>query len=91
MRERIRKGRDQADRAYHRYFKPPANGRECEILVSHGNVIRYLVGRALGMSERSWYGLGTSLCGITVVRVLKTGACVLERYNDTGHLTPDLV
>ena len=82
----IRRGKDRADRAYRRFFRRPGNRNECEMLVCHGNVIRYLVGRALGLRQHAWYGLGTSHCGITVIRILRTGDCVLERYNDTGHL-----
>ena len=85
VRQWIRRSLDQADRAYRRYFRPPATGRECEILVCHGNVIRYLTARALG--AKGWYGFGTSFCGITVVRILRTGSAVVDRYNDTGHLS----
>lgn len=82
----IRRSLDQVDRAYRRYFRRPATGRECEILVCHGNVIRYLIARALGVDARGWYGFGTSYCGITVVRISRTGSAVVDRYNDTGHL-----
>ena len=87
VRQWIRRSLDQVDRAYRRFFRPPATGRECEILVCHGNIIRYLIARALGADARGWYGLGTSFCGITVVRILRNGSIVVDRYNDTGHLS----
>jgi serine/threonine-protein phosphatase PGAM5 len=82
----IRRGRDRVDRAYRRYFRRSRSRDEYELLVCHGNLIRYLVGRVLGLRQHAWSSLGTSHCGITVVRILGTGECVLERYNDTGHL-----
>jgi serine/threonine-protein phosphatase PGAM5 len=88
--EMIRRGKDQADRAYRRYFRKPAKHDECELLVSHGNVIRYLVGRVLGLGKYGWYQLGTSHCGITVIRISNEGDYILDRYNDTGHLRTKL-
>ena len=84
--ETIRRGKDQADRAYQRHFMRPVTRNECELLVCHGNVIRYLVGRALGFRKHGWHQLGSSHCGITIVRVSGNGDVSLERYNDTGHL-----
>jgi serine/threonine-protein phosphatase PGAM5 len=84
--EMIRRGKDRADRAYRRHFSRPVNRNECELLVSHGNVIRYLVGRALGFRNHGWCQLGTSHCGITIVRISEKGDFIVDRHNDTGHL-----
>jgi serine/threonine-protein phosphatase PGAM5 len=84
--EMIRRGKARADRAYRRYFSRPVTREECELLVCHGNVIRYLVGRALGFREHGWHQLGTSHCGITIIRISESGDFTLERHNDTGHL-----
>jgi serine/threonine-protein phosphatase PGAM5 len=84
----IRRGRDRADRAYLRFFRRPGRRDECELLVCHGNVIRYWIGRVLGLSMHGWYQLDSTHCGITVIRIPREGAIVLERYNDIGHLQP---
>lgn len=84
--EMIRRGKEQVDRAYRRYFQPPSRRDQCHVLVSHGNVIRYLVGRVLGLGKYGWYRMGTSHCGITVIRISREGRLVLDVYNDTGHL-----
>jgi len=84
--ETIRRGKHQADRAYHRYFKRSRAGDTCDVLVCHGNLIRYLVCRALGLGKYAWCGLGSAHCGITVMRIVANGAVVLDSYNDTGHL-----
>ena len=88
--EMIRRGKDRADRAYRRYFRRPVTRAECELIVSHGNVIRYLIGRALGFRKHGWYQLGTSHCGITILRISEKGEMILDRYNDTGHLPAKL-
>ncbi len=84
--EMIRRGKDQAERAYRRYFRRAVRRNTCEVLVCHGNLIRYLVCRALGLREHAWVGLGTSHCGVTVIRIPSKGPVVLDTYNDTGHL-----
>jgi serine/threonine-protein phosphatase PGAM5 len=82
----IRRGKVQADRAYRRYFRRAAGRDRCDVLVCHGNLIRYLVCRALALGKNAWVGLGSAHCGITVIRILPRGEIVLESYNDTGHL-----
>jgi serine/threonine-protein phosphatase PGAM5 len=88
--EMIRRGKDQADRAYRRYVRRPARHHECELLVCHGNLIRYLICCVLGLGKHAWYNLGTSHGGITVIRISNEGDIVLDRYNDTGHLPTKL-
>jgi serine/threonine-protein phosphatase PGAM5 len=84
--EVMKRGKDQADRAYRRYFRRAAGRDRWELLVCHGNLIRYLVCRALALGSYAWCSLGSAHCGITVIRILTSGEIVLESYNDTGHL-----
>jgi len=86
----IRRGKDQADRAYRRYFRRSAGPDTCDFLVCHGNLIRYLVCRALALGKYAWCSLGSAHCGITVIRILSSGERVIESYNDTGHLPHEL-
>ncbi len=84
--ETIRRGKDQADRAYRRYFRRSEGRETCDVLVCHGNLIRYLVCRALVLGAYAWCSLGSAHCGITVIRIMADGEVVLDAYNDTGHL-----
>jgi len=84
--ETMRRGKDQADRAYRRYFKRSPGRELCDVLVCHGNLIRYLVCRALALGAYAWCSLGSAHCGITVIRIMADGELVLDSYNDTGHL-----
>ncbi len=64
-----------------------ANAGRTELLVAHGNLIRYLVRLALGDRPHQWLQLGTSNCGITVLAIgPKPEQCCLIGYNDLGHL-----
>ena len=88
--ETIRRGKDQADRAYRRYFKRSTGRDVCDVLVCHGNLIRYLVCRALGLGKYAWCSLGSAHCAITVIRIMANGELVLVSYNDSGHLPGNL-
>lgn len=88
--EVMRRGERSVERAYRRYFRRPARKSECHVLVSHGNLIRSLIGRVLRLHEHAWCRLGTSHCGITIVRIPKEGPILLDCYNDTGHLPPGM-
>jgi len=78
--------RERADRAWRRYFRRSRNRDRRDLIVCHGNLIRYLVSRALGLGPRGWGAMGTNHCGITEVRVTSRGETLLIRYNDVGHL-----
>lgn len=88
--ETIIRGKSQADRAYRRYFRRSGDRDTCDVLVCHGNLIRYLVCRALALGGYAWCSLGSTHCGITVIRIMANGEVVLESYNDTGHLPSKL-
>lgn len=81
----IRDGRAQADHAYARYFKRSKTPRT-ELLVCHGNLIRYLVTKAMGMKAANWRNLAIYHASITDIRILSDGRAVLFSYNDVSHL-----
>ena len=67
-----------------------ARGERTEIVVCHGNLIRYLVCRALGIHPKFWMRLDSTHCGLTEFRVLRGGAVRVVRYNDVGHIPPTM-
>jgi len=81
------RGTARAERAFRRFVRPARREPYVEVLVSHGNLIRYLVCRTLGMAPESWSTLGTSHCGITQLSVGPKGPQIVC-YNETRHL-PD--
>jgi serine/threonine-protein phosphatase PGAM5 len=77
--------RERADRAYTTLFRS-AQRERTEIVVCHGNLIRYLVCRALGIQAKLWMRLDSTHCGLTEFRVSRRGVVRVVRYNDVGHI-----
>jgi serine/threonine-protein phosphatase PGAM5 len=82
--------RERADAAWSRFFRTSRADR-LELLVCHGNLIRYLVCRALDVSVLRWTRMNSSHCGMTRILVRDTGAVRVVSYNETAHLPPKLV
>ena len=81
----VERDRARADRAYTTLFRA-ARRERTEIVVCHGNLIRYLVCRALGIQPKLWMRLDSTHCGLTEFRVLPRGVVRVVRYNDVGHI-----
>jgi len=82
----VKGDRARADRAFDTLFRAAKQSNRTEIVVCHGNLIRYLVCRALGIAPKLWMRLDSTHCGLTEFRVLPRGAVRVVRYNDVGHL-----
>ena len=85
----IRVDRERADKAWDKVFRPTKASRT-DLVVCHGNIIRYFVCRALGVPVKSWVKMQSLHCGISEVSVLPNGETRLASYNDTGHLPREL-
>jgi serine/threonine-protein phosphatase PGAM5 len=85
-RELLKEGQEQAERAFSEYLRPTEGDDSSDIIVSHGNLIRYLVVRVLRASPQSWLRMKTSNCGVTEIAVEPDGRLWLVTYNDVGHL-----
>ncbi len=72
--------------AYARYFRPTSGRDSTEVLVCHGNVIRYMVVRALGADPKLWLGMSVANCSLTVIEVRPDGRCRITSVGDRGHL-----
>ncbi len=82
---------DNLDAAFLKYFIPsPVEEDQNDIIVCHGNVIRYFVTKVLKVETMSWLQMTTGNCGLTVVRVKPDGSMKLVSFNDMGHIPPNL-
>jgi serine/threonine-protein phosphatase PGAM5 len=72
-------------------FLCPAKDERTELVVCHGNVIRSVAVRVLGMRRQKLLPLLTRNTGITEIRIGANGVAMLCRYDDIGHLPPSLV
>lgn len=81
----------QASAAWDAYFQPPEDGADdAQIIVSSGNLISYLVGRALSAPADAWIHTDIQHCGLTEIVVSRSRGAIVMRHNDVGHLPPGL-
>lgn len=80
----------QLDRLFAEYFKPARGSERNELFVCHGNVIRYLVTRALGVDTMAWLGMSVGHASITRIRVEADGSMKLVGLGDVGHVPTNL-
>jgi len=84
--------RDRAARAGHMLFKPwRRRGEVHELVVSHGNLIRFLVCGVLGAPPETWLNMNIYHCSITRFIIDANGEVVLDAFNETGHLPADYI
>jgi serine/threonine-protein phosphatase PGAM5 len=82
--------RAQLETVFARFFVPSSAGDRHELLVCHGNVIRWLWCRALGVEPGAWLGMAIANCSLTVIQVKPDGACKLYVFGDAAHLPAEL-
>ncbi|MEZ5485445.1 MAG: histidine phosphatase family protein [Lysobacteraceae bacterium] len=80
----------QLDRLFTEHFKPATGREQRELLVCHGNVIRYLVTRAMDVDSMSWLTLSVGHASVTTIRVNPDGSLKLLGIGDTGHIPANL-
>jgi serine/threonine-protein phosphatase PGAM5 len=80
--------KDQLDEAFARYFNPASNN-ETDVLVCHGNVIRYFVTKAPGVDTRSGSECRWVTSALRKFR-LADGAMRVIAVGELGHLPPNL-
>lgn len=72
--------------AYAKYFVPTPDADAHDVLVCHGNVIRWLLSKAMGMGELNWRRLTIGNCSVTAFAIAPDGRVTLAAYSDTGHI-----
>ncbi len=80
--------------AFRNYIhRAPADAKSSftTVLVCHGNVIRYLVTRALQQDPAGWLRLSVANGSMTLISVYPTGKVSLTNLGDVGHFQSDLI
>jgi len=80
----------QLNRVFAKYFVPAREADRHDIVVCHGNVIRYLVMKALGVDPEAWLGLAVANCSLTIIQVSPQDGLKVLAVGDAGHLPPNL-
>jgi serine/threonine-protein phosphatase PGAM5 len=82
---------DSLDAAFNKFFiSSPDDEDRNDIIVCHGNVIRYFVTKVLKVNTMAWLQMTISNCGLTVVKIKPDGKMRLVTFNDMGHLPPNM-
>ena len=82
---------EHLEKAFSQFFVPsPDHLDRHDIIVCHGNVIRYFVTKVLGVDTMSWLGMSIGNCSLTVVSIRSDGAMKLLSFNDMGHIPANL-
>ena len=77
--------------AFAEYFLPSPDGNDRnDIIVCHGNVIRYFVTKVLKADPMSWLQMSIGNCSLTIIRILPDGSMKLAAYGDMGHIPPNM-
>lgn len=76
----------QLDRLFDTHFKPDAVAERSEMYVCHGNVIRYLTSRALGVDTRAWLEMSVHHASITQIRVEADGRFKVITVGESGFM-----
>jgi serine/threonine-protein phosphatase PGAM5 len=81
----------QLDQAFAEFFSVAKGARRSDILVAHGNVIRYLVIKALQVDPRAWLGMSVAHASLTVIQVQPDGSMKVLAVGDSGHIPGPLL
>ena len=82
---------ENLEKAFKEFFIPsPDQNDRNDIIVCHGNVIRYFVTKVLKVNTMSWLQMTIGNCSLTVVRIKSDGTMKLVSFNDVGHIPTNL-
>ena len=76
----------QLQAAWEHFTAPNAAGATHELLICHGNVIRWFVCRALGVDPKHWTRLEIANCSVTMIQVRGDGVVRLQQFNEIAHV-----
>jgi len=82
--------RNRAEQAFTEYIRTTRAEHGIDIVISHGNLIRYFACRALGVATETAATMETSHCGVTQIHIAADETIQVVCYNDTGHLPSEV-
>ncbi len=80
----------QFNQAFATYCVPAKGADQQDVLVCHGNVIRYFVTKALGVDTQAWLGMSVANGSLTIIQVKADGTFKVLAVGDAGHIPPNL-
>jgi serine/threonine-protein phosphatase PGAM5 len=74
------------EKAWSHYTTPSVNGDTHELVICHGNVIRWFICRALGVDTQRWSRMDIANCSITMIQVQPDGVTRVQLFNEIAHI-----
>jgi serine/threonine-protein phosphatase PGAM5 len=82
---------ENLEKAFKEYFIPsPDKNDRNDIIVCHGNVIRYFVTKILKVDTMAWLQMSIANCSLTIVRIKPDGTMKLDSFSDSGHISNNM-
>ena len=82
---------DNLENSFKEFFTPsPDENNRNDIIVCHGNVIRYFVTKTLKVDPMSWLQMSIGNCSLTIVRIMPEGIMRLDAFSDYGHIPENM-
>ena len=75
--------------AWAKYMTPSPDQDTADLLVCHGNVIRWFVAKTLGGDPAHWSHMDIGNCSITILAVRPDGVTRLVMYSSVDHIPID--
>ncbi len=88
--QQVAQDRQRAEVAFRKYFKIAKRVDKHDVIVCHGNIIRYFMTLILKAELDSWMRMDICNCGITQVIVQPEGDMAIMCHNDWSHLPKEL-
>ncbi|MCB0421299.1 MAG: histidine phosphatase family protein [Bdellovibrionales bacterium] len=84
---KIREAKQRMDSAFKKFFNPyKGKGERHEVLVCHGNIIRYLVAKSIEVDTSKWINFDIFQCSISTVAIEPDGKRRLLTFGEIGHI-----
>ena len=82
----LAKTKSRMNKVFKRFFTR-ARGKDQHIaLVCHGNVIRYFVTKALGVSTAAWTEFDIYQCSLSTISIDESGRMKVVSFGEVGHI-----
>ena len=76
----------QLEAAWAKYMRPSPEADTHDVIVAHGNVIRWMVAKTVAGDTKKWGTMDIAHCSLTVLTVRPDGSVRLVMYSNLGDL-----
>jgi serine/threonine-protein phosphatase PGAM5 len=79
------------ERFFKEFFVPSPDEKDRhDLVVCHGNIIRYFAAKVLHVDTMSWLQMSISNCSLSIIRITADGTMKLDAFGDYGHIPENM-